>query len=145
MKLGEAREQARRLLADPSALAENADAGAEREAAEKREQEERLVKSVGTRWVEQMRREGKRSADEVARTLQRHVYPEFGARSIETVTRSTRARECEVAQRIAGTPVVGFGASDCSCEAHLAYSPTKERLIASLRAAHGESTASHRE
>ena len=79
---------ARGLLADPSTLAENDDAKAEREAAEARAREERLLKSVGTRWVEQMRREGKRSADEVERTLKRHVYPELGARSIETITRA---------------------------------------------------------
>lgn len=88
MKLGEAREMARGLLADPTTLAENDNVKAEREAAEAREREERLLKSVGSRWVEQMRREGKRSADEVERTLKRHVYPELGARSIETITRA---------------------------------------------------------
>jgi integrase len=88
MKLGEARSMARDLLEDPAAVVEEKGAKAEREAAEAREHEERLVRSVGTRWVEQMRREGKRSADEVGRTLERYVYPELGARSIESVTRA---------------------------------------------------------
>jgi integrase len=49
---------------------------------------DRLVKAVGERWVEQMRLEGKRSADEVGRTLARHVYPEFGDRLIESFGRA---------------------------------------------------------
>jgi integrase len=88
MKLGEARSVARDLLEDPAAVVEEKGVKAEREAAEAREREERLVRSVGTRWVEQMQREGKRSADEVGRTLERYVYPELGARSIETITRA---------------------------------------------------------
>jgi len=88
MKLGEARSKARDLLEDPAAVVEETGTKAEHEAAEAREREERLLKSVGARWVKQMRREGKRSADEVGRTLERHVYPELGARSIETITRA---------------------------------------------------------
>jgi integrase len=90
MTLGQARDRARQLLADPSALAEPEDKGAkvERERAEARERAERLLRSVGKRWVDQMRREGKRSADEVERTLERHVCPELGARSIESITRA---------------------------------------------------------
>jgi integrase len=88
MSLSQARDKARKLLADPAALAEDEEAKAQREAAEAREREERLLRSVGERWVNQMRREGKRSADEVGRTLQRHVYPEFGGRPIESITRA---------------------------------------------------------
>jgi integrase len=53
-----------------------------------RERQQRLVRTVGARWVEHMRLEGKRSADEVGRTLERHVYPELGDRAIESVTRA---------------------------------------------------------
>jgi integrase len=52
--------------------------------ADGRDRQQRLVRAVGARWVEQMRLEGKRSADETGRTLERHVYPEFGDRAIES-------------------------------------------------------------
>ena len=56
--------------------------------AEDRDRQQRLVRAVGERWVEQMRLEGKRSADELGRTLERHVYPEFGDRAIESFSRA---------------------------------------------------------
>jgi hypothetical protein len=43
---------------------------------------------VATRWFNHLRREGKRSADEVERSFKRHVYPELGARRIETITKA---------------------------------------------------------
>ena len=59
-----------------------------RDGTEDRERQQRLVRSVGERWVDQMRLAGKRSADEVGRTLDRHVYPTLGDRAIETITRA---------------------------------------------------------
>jgi hypothetical protein len=59
-----------------------------RDGSEDRKRQQRLVRSVGERWVSQMRLAGKRSADEVGRTLARHVYPELGDHAIETVTRA---------------------------------------------------------
>ena len=59
-----------------------------RDGTEGRERQQRLVRSVGERWVDQMRLAGKRSADEVGRTLERHVYPTLGDRAIETITRA---------------------------------------------------------
>jgi integrase len=56
--------------------------------AKNQERQQRLVRSVGERWVNQMRLSGKRSADEVGRTLERHVYPELGDRAIENVSRA---------------------------------------------------------
>jgi integrase len=59
-----------------------------RDGTEDRERQQRLVRSVGERWVNQMRLASKRSADEVGRTLERHVYPELGDRAIETISRA---------------------------------------------------------
>jgi integrase len=59
-----------------------------RDGTEDRERQQRLVRSVGERWVNQMRLAGKRSADEVGRTLERHVYPGLGDRAIETINRA---------------------------------------------------------
>jgi integrase len=59
-----------------------------RDGSEDRERQRRLVRSVGERWVNEMRLAGKRSADEVGRTLERHVYPEVGDRTIETISRA---------------------------------------------------------
>ena len=59
-----------------------------RDGTEDRERQQRLVRSVGERWVDQMRLAGKRSADEVGRTLERHVYPGLGDRAIETISRA---------------------------------------------------------
>jgi integrase len=61
---------------------------AQQDGTEDRQRQQRFVRTVGGRWVEQMRLEGKRSADEVRRTLERHVYPEIGDRAIETITRA---------------------------------------------------------
>jgi len=60
----------------------------QQDGAEDRERQQRLVRAVGERWVEQMRLEGKRSADEVGRILARHVYSELGDREIGTITRA---------------------------------------------------------
>ncbi len=40
--------------------------------------------------------------------------------------------ECAVARRLPGAPVEGFGASDCDCDAHLAYSPDDDELRATV-------------
>lgn len=39
-----------------------------------------------------------------------------------------RDAECVVASRLADSPVSGFGASDCDCEAHLSSYETPEKL-----------------
>jgi integrase len=59
-----------------------------RDGTEDRKRQQRLVRTVGERWVNEMRLAGKRSAEEVRRTLERHVYPELGDRRIETITRA---------------------------------------------------------
>ena len=40
--------------------------------------------------------------------------------------------ECAVARRLPDGPVGAFGASDCDCDAHLAYSPERDQLRASV-------------
>ena len=44
--------------------------------------------------------------------------------------------ECAVAGALSGQPVAGFGASDCGCESHLAYSDDRKRLWRAVRGAH---------
>jgi len=48
------------------------------------------------------------------------------------------ARECATARDLAdaGSPVAGVGASDCDCDSHLAYAPSRRRLAAVLRSIH---------
>jgi endonuclease-3 len=48
------------------------------------------------------------------------------------VTLPGRAVECELARRLPGGPLAGFGASDCDCESHLARC---DSVAAALRAA----------
>jgi integrase len=48
----------------------------------------RSVETVAKSWFKDMRRQGKRSADEVERSFKRHVYPMLGARRIETITKT---------------------------------------------------------
>lgn len=44
--------------------------------------------------------------------------------------------ECEVAARIDGDPVAGFGATDCGCSTHLRYDVDGEGFVDAIRAAH---------
>ncbi|HKL28837.1 MAG TPA: GIY-YIG nuclease family protein [Natrialbaceae archaeon] len=44
--------------------------------------------------------------------------------------------ECRFSDRIDGRRVPGFGASDCDCDSHLVYNPSRERLLSSLRTIH---------
>ena len=48
---------------------------------------DREVRAVAGRWFANQRRNGIRSADEVERSFERHVYPELGTRSIESITK----------------------------------------------------------
>jgi integrase len=62
---------------------------AKREAARRQPVDDgRALEAVATRWFNYQRREGKRSADEVERSFKRHVYPELGARRIETIAKA---------------------------------------------------------
>jgi integrase len=75
-----------------------ADLGLDHPAAEKSAQrterkretvdDSRSLEAVGKRWISQLRREGKRSADEVARMLDRHVFSELGGRPIESIAKA---------------------------------------------------------
>ncbi|MFB6177964.1 MAG: DUF123 domain-containing protein [Halobaculum sp.] len=47
-----------------------------------------------------------------------------------------RDAECEVASRLADSPIPGFGASDCDCPAHLARYESVEELRRSVEAVH---------
>lgn len=42
-------------------------------------------------------------------------------------------KECDIAGRLPGEPIPGFGASDCSCDSHLRYTQTKQELETALR------------
>ncbi|GAA0670598.1 DUF123 domain-containing protein [Natronoarchaeum mannanilyticum] len=46
--------------------------------------------------------------------------------------------ECAVARDLPGGPVEGFGASDCDCEAHLAYAPAESELRRRVEAAYAD-------
>ncbi|MFW6448197.1 MAG: GIY-YIG nuclease family protein [Halobacteriota archaeon] len=50
-------------------------------------------------------------------------------------------RECEVAGAIPGTPITGFGASDCSCSSHLPGLSSMANAISWLRATGGQEWA----
>lgn len=56
--------------------------------------------------------------------------------AISAVERSPTGAECAVAQQIDGVPVPAFGASDCTCASHLAYSSDRGTLRSSIQAAH---------
>jgi integrase len=91
----QARRKARSIL---GAVAEGQDPAAEKRAekeAKKREAEtaaDRSLEAVAKRWFKQLRRDGKRSADEVERSFQRHVYPELGAHAVERIARADARR-----------------------------------------------------
>jgi len=52
--------------------------------------------------------------------------------------------ECAVAGAIDGGPVEGFGCSDCGCQSHLRYAPRRGPLLASVAAAHAQSSSHQR-
>ena len=87
-------DQARRkATAILGAVASGADPAAEqrakREAAKRpAADDDRSVEKVAGRWFNDQRRHGKRSADEVERSFKRHVYPDLGARRIETIAKA---------------------------------------------------------
>lgn len=49
--------------------------------------------------------------------------------------------ECRFSDRIDGRRVSGFGASDCDCDSHLVYNPSREQLVQSLRTIHARCEA----
>lgn len=59
-------------------------------------------------------------------------HPESLADDVRTVLDA----ECEIARRLPDAPVDGFGASDCDCRSHLAYSTGHEPLNTAVREAH---------
>jgi integrase len=48
----------------------------------------RALEAIAARWFAALRRDGKRSADEVERSFARHVYPELRVRRIETIAKA---------------------------------------------------------
>ena len=85
----QARRKAKAIL---GAVADGEDPAAEKRAEqEQRKQEalgERSLEAVGERWFNHQRRDGKRSADEVERSFERHVYPGLGVRAVETIAKA---------------------------------------------------------
>jgi len=56
---------------------------------------------------------------------------------VDAVERTAHAdAECRVAAAVAGAPVPGFGCSDCDCESHLFYGPSRAPVLSSVRASH---------
>ncbi|MFB6294407.1 MAG: DUF123 domain-containing protein [Candidatus Nanohaloarchaea archaeon] len=51
-------------------------------------------------------------------------------------------RECEIAEELPGEPVDGFGASDCGCDSHLAFSGERDELAAALASVYPSSNSS---
>ncbi len=51
--------------------------------------------------------------------------------------------ECDVADRLPAGPVRGFGASDCTCDSHLATDDTVATLIGRVADAHRDARADH--
>lgn len=47
-------------------------------------------------------------------------------------------RECEIARLLPGELIASFGASDCDCDSHLAYTDERETLTAALADLHDE-------
>jgi len=86
-----AKRKAKAIL---GAVAKGQDPAAEkraiREAKERQAEgaDDRSLQAVGERWIKSLHRDGKRSADEVARHLKRHVYPTLDRRAIETITKA---------------------------------------------------------
>jgi integrase len=89
----QARRKAKAILGN---VAGGNDPAAEKRAErEQRKQEavsERSLEAVGKRWIKHQEREGKRSAEEVRRSFERHVYPEIGARAVETIAKADAHR-----------------------------------------------------
>lgn len=57
--------------------------------------------------------------------------------AIETVLKApSDTAECRINTRIRGTRITGFGASDCSCDAHLVHAHDPDQLGRQARAAH---------
>jgi len=57
--------------------------------------------------------------------------------AVETaVTTAGIDAECEIAERIDGSPVSAFGCSDCGCDSHLFGDTDRDRLLAAVEAAH---------
>ena len=57
--------------------------------------------------------------------------------TVDTVTKTAGVDgECAVASALDCGVADGFGSSDCSCESHLAYSPQRAPLVASVGSAH---------
>ncbi len=44
--------------------------------------------------------------------------------------------ECAVASALENPKITGFGCSDCSCETHLFFAPTREKLRSAVEDAH---------
>jgi integrase len=66
---------------------------AEREASRRRDAaDHRSLEALGERWFSHLRREGKRSANEVERSFKRHVYPELGKRLVEQIQKGDAHR-----------------------------------------------------
>jgi integrase len=90
----QARKKATAII---GAVAEGKDPAAEKRAerAERKREavdDDRALRSVGRRWISHLRREGKRSADEVERMLDRHVFSELGTRPIGGVAKADAHR-----------------------------------------------------
>lgn len=71
----------------------------------------------------------------------RHWHIDYLLGHIETtvaaVARTAEADiECVVADALPGQPVAGFGASDCDCDSHLAFTPDREQLWRAVQGAH---------
>lgn len=61
------------------------------------------------------------------------------ATSIEGVVRTEGIdRECAIARALPDAGIPGFGASDCDCASHLAYTPDRERLLGAIERAYDE-------
>jgi integrase len=86
----------------------------------------RALETVATRWFNDMRRHGKRSADEVERSFRRHVYPELGARRIETIA---KADSHELYERLADAGHAPMGHQLCrNLKALLSFAVERELI-----------------
>jgi Uri superfamily endonuclease len=57
--------------------------------------------------------------------------------SIDAVERTAGVdAECAIAASVEGDPVSEFGCSDCGCNSHLFYDPSRSALLASVQASH---------
>ena len=57
-------------------------------------------------------------------------------RLADVVTTAGAAGECAVAAAIEGEPTADFGCSDCGCDSHLWFVPSRERLHETVEQAH---------